>query len=140
PASPLRMRGSAPRDRRDDRHLVAVLDGSREAAAESYVFVVQIKVDKGIGFSLLVPEPGGKGGIACGHVGHCLAQCPAGRLDRAGAPGVGGQHRRQVQRDGHVRSSSTRVVTSRSRGAITGASGSAGCTASTVFKPWPVMQ
>src|SRR2546429_9805117 len=73
--------------------------------------------------------------ISRGHVGHGLAQRPAGRLDRPGAARVGGEHRWQVQRDGHVRSSSTRVVTSRSRGAMTGAAGTAPCTASSVFKP-----
>src|SRR5216117_4429608 len=134
------MRGSAPRDRRDDRHLVAVLDGGREAAAEPHVFVVQIEVDERIGPSLLVAEPGRQSGVARGDIGHGLAQRPAGRLDRPGATGVGGEHRWQIQRDGHVRSSSTRVVTSRSRGAMTGASGTAPCTASSVFKPWPVTQ
>src|SRR5438046_667033 len=52
------MRGSAPRDRRDDGHFVAVLNGGREAAAEAHVFVVQIEVDEGIGLSLLVLKPG----------------------------------------------------------------------------------
>src|SRR5881628_1735878 len=132
--------GSPPRDRRDDRHLVAVLDGGREAAAKAHVLVVQIKVDEWIGLTLLVPQPRREGGVARGHVGHGLAQRAARRLDRPGAAGVGGEHGRQVQRDGHVRSSSTRVVTSRSRGVMTGASGTAPCTASTVFKPWPVMQ
>src|SRR5438093_7622251 len=134
------MRGSAPRDRRDDGHLVAVLDGGREAAAEAHVFVVQIEVDEGIGLSLLVAEPGREGRVARGHIGHRLAQGPARRLDGPGAAGVGGEDRWQVQRDGHVRSSSTRVVTSRSRGAMTGASGTAPCTASSVFKPCPVIQ
>src|SRR5437588_699348 len=132
------MRGSPPRDRRDDGHLVAVLHGRRETAAEAYVLVVQVEVDEGIGFALLISEPGREGGVAGGHIGHGLAQRPAGRLDRAGAPSVGGEHRGQVQRNGHVRSSSTRVVTSRSRAAITGASGSALPTASSVFRPWPV--
>src|SRR2546423_765886 len=139
-ASQAGVGGSTPRDCRDDRHLVAVLDGGGEAAAEADVFVVQVKVDEGIGLALLVPEPGREGGVARGHVGHGLAQRPAGRLDRPGPAGVGGEHRGQVQRDGHVRSSSTRVVTSRSRGAMTGDSGTAPCTASIVFKPWPVMQ
>src|SRR5437870_13822109 len=119
------MRGSAPRDRRDDGYLVAVLDGGREAAAEAHVFVVQIEVDEGIGLPLLVPEPRREGRVARGHVGHRLAHRAAGRLDGPGAAAAGGEHRWPVQRDGHVRASSTRVVTSRSRGATTGAAGTA---------------
>src|SRR6184192_381939 len=85
------MRGSAPeslpaRDRRNNGHLVAVLDRGGEAAAKAHVLVVQVEVHERIRFTVFVAQPGRERRKPGRHVGDGLAQRPARRLDRASTP------------------------------------------------------
>src|SRR6186997_3739 len=94
---------SAPRDRRYDGELVAVVHRRVEAAVEPDVFVVLVERHERVRLSRLVAQSRREVRVARGHVGHHRADRLAGRLDRASI-GQLGQDRGKKERYCHTES------------------------------------
>src|SRR2546427_9962766 len=79
---------SPPRDRRDDRDLVAILDRGAEPAAEAHVFIVHVEHHERGRLAVLVLESGPERGKARGQVRDGLAEGPALGLEWPGLTGL----------------------------------------------------
>src|SRR3954453_10850968 len=106
-----RAMGSAARDRREDRHRVAVLDLGVQGAGEADVLVVDVDVDEAVQLALVGHEAVLQAGVLAVEVVDERAQGVAAALDGLLAAGVGAQDGRDPDLDGHdVRFSSWTTV------------------------------
>src|SRR5213592_679120 len=94
-------RGSPPRDRGNDGHLVTILNRRGEPAAEPDVLVVQIEDHERVRIAVLVAEARSERGVTRRHIRDGLAERATAGGQRANAARVGREHRGKVQRDGH---------------------------------------
>src|SRR3954470_7749322 len=95
-------RSAAARDRREDRHRVAVLDLGVERTGEAHVLVVDVDVDEAVQLALLGDEAVLQAGVLAVEVVDERAEGGAAALDGLVAAGVGAQDGRDPDLDGHV--------------------------------------
>src|SRR5215210_3598249 len=94
-------RSAAARDRREDRHRVAVLDLRVQRTGEAHVLVVDVDVDETVQLALLGDEAVLQAGVLAVEVVDQCAERGAAALDLLVAAGVGAQNGRDPDLDGH---------------------------------------
>src|SRR3954451_3086437 len=95
-------RSAAARDRRQDRHGVAVLDRGVQRTGEAHVLVVDVDVDEAVQLALVGDEAVLQAGVLAVEVVDELGQGAAVALDGLRAAGVGAQDGRDPDLDGHA--------------------------------------
>src|SRR3954470_21209006 len=92
---------AAARDRREDRHRVAVLDRGVQSAGEPDVLVVDVDVDEPVQLALVGDQAVLQTGVLAVEVVDERAEGAAAALDGLRATGVGAQDGRDPDLDGH---------------------------------------